>query len=300
MPNIYNYFTKVTVCPCKNPTNPDSNGLCPPVSNPTIIDKMVKIVNSEETDKHKEVKETKITNNETVNKMATLTNCNSERCVLESNLILRYITPVEVKSSLDNLKPSGPSHTREWLSNFNIDDVLKDFIEQYPEFYAFPSTMTDFKDHGDELANVSKLPEMIDRGIKYFGSVVNTDRYTSCKPGKGCGKHWVAVFIDTSKLPDAPWTVEFFDSVGDPPSTEIISWQNEVKDVLKNYRNNLGHTGGVNIFVNTIGHQKENNECGVYSLYYITARVEGITPSRFNNDRISDEAMINYRRLIFS
>lgn len=298
---VFDYFTKITECPCKKATSPDENGLCPPCSTPTVLSHMTRIVKEKEQQTGNPIPEKPISDNTSLNKMAALTKCNSERCVLESNYILRYVTPNEVKQCLNNMKPEGPRVTRDWLSNFNIDNVLTDFAEQYPELYVFPTTMSDFKEHGDELGLAAqKIPQLLDNNKKYFASVVNTDKYTSCTNGGNCGKHWVAVFIDTNKLPDAPWTVEYFDSVGHPPNDYIMAWQVEMQAVLKLYRNNKGHTGDVLILTNTTQHQKENNECGVYSLYYVMSRAEGISQSRFNSQPISDAAMINFRKYLFS
>lgn len=304
MESINKYFTKTTKCPCKAIVEPDpTTGQCPPCVGTTNILKYIKRV-IDDVDNGGGIKETQISNDETLNKMATITNCNSERCVLESNSILRYVKPYDVQEALDGLKPTGPRETREWLSNKHIDDVLGDLVEQYDGLlYTFPTTMSDFKSHGDKLGKsptlIPKILEETGGKTQYFACIVNTDKYSSCGIGS-CGKHWVAVFIDTSKLPDAPWTVEFFDSVGDPPNDLIMDWQKSMKESLDQYRRNKGHTGPVNILVNRVPHQKENNECGVYSLYYIMARTDGISQARFNSNIISDAAMINFRAYLFS
>jgi len=47
-------------------------------------------------------------------------------------------------------------------------------------------------------------------------------------------------------------------------------------------------------------HQRGDTECGVYSLYYIRQRLEG-TPARwFATDTVPDDAMIKFRKHLFS
>jgi Ulp1 family protease len=55
----------------------------------------------------------------------------------------------------------------------------------------------------------------------------------------------------------------------------------------------------VNTKCNNIRHQDGSSECGVYCLYFIRSRLEGTAFARFLNARISDEAMILFRRYIF-
>ena len=296
--DVFNYMTSLTECPCKNRKDvPNQNGLCPSVCTSEVKDGITKMVVQTEEQSGAIIPETRVTNDPIVNKAVTATNCDSERCMLESTGILNYVTPKALREALDNMKPRGPRETRAWLSNFDIDAINGQLKEEYSELYTFPTTMMDFKEQGEELGKIHKYPSIIEGGAEVISAVVNTDKYSSC--GGSCGKHWVSVLVDTRKLPDTNWSVEYFDSVGDPPPPEIISWQNNTKKILEEYRGGKGHSGGVEILVNKTPHQRDNNECGVYCAYYNRARVEGISFHKFNNARISDSAMITYRRHVF-
>ena len=171
--------------------------------------------------------------------------------------------------------------------------------------------MTDFNEGGDKfvgnsgdkaLSNSDKsIDKLINEGYTCFGCAINTDETKNCKGGK-CGTHWVCVFIDCRKTSGVPWTIEYFDSVGDPPSEKICKWQEKMKVVLEKYRQEKSHhdAGGVVCEANNVQHQQQNNECGVYCTYFIRARVEGIPFSRFLNRPIPDYTMIAYRRNLFS
>lgn len=326
----FDVFT--TPCPCVETTDEVleklDTGLCSPKAKQNVLDFAERIVDKYE-DKNGEIVSnisiaTEEPNNDNVlSKVATVLNateCTDEKCVLshvikdsyEENSVAKNleVKPLE-NLCTGNLKPRGPRLNDEWLSNENIDAVLADVEKEFPEALFFKTTMTDFDGGGDKFLNISKdcclsnsytiIPEKLDNGKQTcFGCVINTDKTTSCKTGR-CGSHWVSVFVDCRKNPNVPWTIEYFDSVGDPPSKEVIKWQEKISEILNNYRdNNKNELGGTICEVNNISHQKENTECGVYSLYFLKARTEGIPFSRFLNKSLPDYTMINYRRHLFS
>lgn len=295
-----------SVCPYVQDTNTADQcqvtGICNPVK---VIDVMKYVEKIAE--KYPEKKQTKnISSNPMINKVASITNCDSEACVL-STVAKTY----KIDTSADGeLKPDGPKDSTEWLSNDHTDNILKDLEKEFEEFFWFQTTMMNFEDdHLKRFLRISDgknlrysdtiIIDELDNGKNCFGCIINTDKTTQCKNGK-CGSHWVCVFIDCRKLPDSPWTIEYFDSVGDPPPNEICHWQEKLRRVFEKHRKEKGHTGGVICDINNIGHQKQNNECGVYCSYFIRARVEGIPFSRFKNRKLPDMVMIQYRRYLFS
>lgn len=52
-------------------------------------------------------------------------------------------------------------------------------------------------------------------------------------------------------------------------------------------------------FYNDIGHQRENTECGIYSMYFISKLLEGKKFSDFLGRRIPDSEMVQYRKQFF-
>lgn len=287
-----------TECPYKEDVDSARVGVC----GSNVMKYVEKMVN----DNDKNITEggKDISDNEMINKAAEITNCNDAECVL-SSVIRKY----DVKTK-GPMKPKGPRNNTDWLSNDNTDNVMKGINEEFEEFYWFSTTMIDFESsniksflgipsdrHLGDAFNI--ITKKLDEKYNCFGCIINTDKSSNCKSGK-CGTHWVCVFVDCRKLPDSPWTIEYFDSVGDPPDDEICQWQEKLKKDLEDYRKELGETGGVITDINDIQHQKENNECGVYCSYFIRARVEGIPFSRFKNRKLPDFVMIGYRRNLFS
>ena len=49
-----------------------------------------------------------------------------------------------------------------------------------------------------------------------------------------------------------------------------------------------------------IRHQQSMTECGLYSLFYIYARLHGVTPEYFMKTPIPDQLMFEFRQNIFS
>ena len=113
------------------------------------------------------------------------TGCDTESCVYKSEKIREVLTDDEVTDILkEYFKPSGPAFSTEWLSNYNIDDVLDQFQKKYRSFYHVYFQMRDFANK--KLNNEEKRdPEMlkyslndidfskkIKEGVKTFGCVL--------------------------------------------------------------------------------------------------------------------------------
>ncbi len=222
---------------------------------------------------------------------------------IKDNILSKYN-----KNSLPS-KPLGPRSSNKWLSDGHINGVLSKLEkESGGEYYNFTCTLMNFNEkvidnfinspNERKLRNISKVISENIKKIKCYGCVMNTDTTHDCK-GNTCGSHWVCIFIDCRKMPDTPWTVEYFDSVGDPPPDLIVGWLNKLVDDLHNLRNNLCETGGVNLECNRIGHQRKNTECGVYCCYYISSRVTGVPHSRFQGNPIQDHIAAAYRPFLF-
>ena len=320
-----------TPCPCvetiEEVQDKGNTGLCSPKNKPMVLEYVKEIVDKYEEENNKIVKPKELsdTDDTVLSKVATImkNKCNTEDCVLASVVedSMKGNNSVAKKLGIETsildecsspLKPNGPRMTTEWLSNDNIDQVLDDIEKEFEEFFYFRTTMTDFESGGDTYLSIPKdkslsncnniIQKYLNNNKKTcFGCVINTDKTENCKMGK-CGTHWVSIFIDCRRTSDVPYSIEYFDSVGDPPSKDITIWMENIKEKLDNYRTEIDSTsrGGVITEVNTISHQTGNNECGVYGCYFIRARVEGIPFSRFLNRRLPDHFMIEYRKNLFS
>lgn len=212
--------------------------------------------------------------------------CDSQLCVLDS-LASRVKNPSRIR--LLYFKIKGPALTDTWLNNIDIDEICAQWMAKFPHYKRIPFAMRDFQTHrhtsnGDiPLADFDFLGEY-KNGKTQFSCVINTDVYS------GGGEHWEAIFVDMSR---PTWTVELFNSSGGMPPREFATWLADKATEL----NTLNPTKL--LCEETTIHQKSDTECGVYSLFYVWARLHGITYKQFNTGAIADQHMYTFRRQLF-
>jgi hypothetical protein len=239
---------------------------------------------------------------EALNKAKKILNCDSESCVLLHPDFKDYADEDIIQTNLlTRFKTPGPRNSTKLLSNFNIDETLAKWNLEYPDFYHCPFTMIDFNDYpkykfgrinlghlitGKEIykdltGNINKGP------FNTYACVLNTDVST------GRGKHWVCIFADFRNKNN--WTIEYFNSSGNKPCRPVIHWMEKQKLNVQNETGIKPET----ISVTNLVHQDSQTECGVYSLYYIRCRLDGISHLFFFDNLISDDKMIEFRKHIF-
>ena len=187
----------------------------------------------------------------------------------------------KIKKIIENqmlyrFKPYGPTGS-EWLSNFDIENVLTRYSQFNPKFTHFPFHMIDFYETKEEIAVRDFSKDKKEK--RCMGLVMNTD------DSRGMGIHWFALFIDFREN----GTVEYFNSSGLPPLEPVNRWMIEMSTNYKCKR----------VIASPFRYQNDNHSCGVYSLYYILSRAEGYSYQKFRNRKINDELMGNFRQFLF-
>ena len=263
---------------------------------------------------------------EVVKKAAKILDCETEACVVRHKALASYVVEKHgkdeavqlVKESRARLKTTGPRDSTDLLSNFNIDHVLRRWAVQYPKFYNCPFSMMDFEKvvYDFSLLNLADIyqgkivqrifspdPEYnrkdleagkpVKRRSDCFACVLNTD------VSSGKGKHWVCVFADMRQK--ANWTIEYFNSSGNPPPKAVTRWMETQANNLRERFQNWSQPPTVKtVVVTSVAHQKGDTECGLYTLYYIRARLEGHPASAFAEDKVPDSDMTEFRKHVFS
>ena len=162
------------------------------------------------------------------------------------------------------------------------------------DFYDVPNNFT----HINMADLVSGKETYIDsitnetrKNFKTFTCVLNTDI------SSGNGIHWVCVFIDCRSN---PYTIEYFNSCANSPHENVTTWMVTQKQFLTKYNKSINEDKKV-VMVNVVDtlHQKSNTECGMYVLYYIRCRLEGIPYTTFIDYKIPDEVVTKFREHIF-
>lgn len=230
-----------------------------------------------------------------------LKHCDTEDCWLNE------IDDATLRQQIDNyiFAPDSPpewdANPNEWLTNYDILDVLNQYAIAYPQFLFLGPSPIDFdkKIHGTcverSLCRFS-VKKCMDDGKTKIGIVFNTDPHD-----KG-GSHWISLFIDLEES-----FVFFFDSGGDEIPSEIDAFKDrvmkeaaELSKPLK-YYNNFGRR-----------HQHSNTECGMYSLFFIITMLTGRIGANqrksslkkriylFVGGNIEDKYVEKYRKIYFN
>lgn len=239
-----------------------------------------------------------------------------ELCIIDN-------TPHDVLSTVEKdrlkreyFKPCGDIDPIAWLNNTNIDEVQEQLYKKYPNYYYSYIHMIDFimfppthkVDHPirsivdinfpNEILNIDydNRVSTDESPMKWYGTVFNTD------PSSKQGQHWFAVFFNFNTLGTNvdPFTLEYFNSAGnDINNSRFRSFFEQLAmDITKKTGKFCKY-----IKVTDIQHQASHTgNCGVYSLYYIWNRLEGIKYKSFNdsNNVITDDAYITkFREKMF-
>ena len=230
-----------------------------------------------------------------------LTDCDKEDCWL-SQLPENERKYLDKKVFAPDQPPEWKKNKNEWLSNYDIFDVLFQYEEKYKNFVQMGPTAIDFdaKPNGtkcvtEEICKIS-LRELIGKGINKVGIVFNLDKHD--EPGS----HWTSMFIDFKAN-----IIFYFDSAANETPPEIV----ELKDRIIKQGKEVGHK--FKFYQNyPYNHQNTNTECGMYSLFFIiTMLTERIEPHMkplslknrlelFKRKKISDKYVEKYRDVYFN
>lgn len=213
------------------------------------------------------------------------------------------------KIDLQSFAPDRPKEWKknpnEWLSNYDILDVLKQYEQAYPCFHVIGPTPIDFDSRPKDMNNQCVWEELCEFRLEKYvkdkkrkiGIVFNLDDHN------GSGSHWVSLFID---LKDK--YAFYMDSAGDKIPEEI---DRLLKRIVQQ---GLEMNPPINIhfYENCpMEHQEGNTECGMYTLYFLITMLTDKTEDKtfhsyydkirfFKDKRIPDSYIERYRKIYFN
>jgi hypothetical protein len=231
--------------------------------------------------------------------------CNKEDCWLEE------IEDLSVRKKLDEyiFAPDHPDDWKdnpdEWLSNFDIMDVLKQYMKKYPKFHSPPPTSIDFDSrpsdlYGECVSNeicTFNLEQQTKRGKTKFGFVFNMSPHTSS------GSHWVSLYVDIEDK-----FIFYMDSAGNKIPKQI----NTFVERLVQQGLSMSNPIKLHYYENCpLEHQMGTTECGMFTLFFlitmITNKAEGKVLKNyvekikfFKNKRIPDKYVFRFRKIYFN
>ena len=210
--------------------------------------------------------------------------CDSEWCWID-NLGLDGLN--------STFRPPRPVGKYQWLSTSDIHAVLKQYEESYPDFIFLGPVSIDFCSlTGNEVCKIN-LKTSKRNGKTKIGIVFNTD------PSTDQGQHWISMFIDISNPDPSLHEIGYFDSYGLAPlAPEIQALVRTLKSQNPNIKLKLNCND--DMCTRAIRHQKNNSECGVYSINYIVTRLTGQSwEDIVIKGRWTDEQMVKLRKIFF-
>ena len=237
-----------------------------------------------------------------------LKDCDKEDCWLKT------IKENTIRKKLDEelFAPDQPSEWKEnpsaWLSNYDILNVLKQHEEADNTFKFIGPTPIDFdsKPYNDNTCVwkdlcTFQLQKHINNGITKIGVVFNLDEHD--EPGS----HWTSLFIDLKQH-----FIFYLDSAGSKMPSEVETLVKRiVNQGLYLKCNPIKFTFYENHSMMT--HQKGDNECGMYSLYFIITMLTNKASNRkkpfknlqdkmdyFLKERIPDKFVFQKRKEYFN
>jgi len=220
--------------------------------------------------------------------------CKKESCWLRQQFVTSHIG----NELLNSFAPEQPENWKknpyEWLTTVDIQNVMKQYEDVYDDFeFIGPSPI----DYDNNVNNQCVWPELCHfniedkllNGINKIGIIFNLD--THDEPGS----HWVVLYVELSKR-----EIYYFDSTKtykrEIPK-EIIKFVdnlNEEAERLGNFKLDFSYN-------NKIEHQKQNTECGIYCIYFITQLVTNNKSWKdFIDDRIPDAEMKKLRNVFYN
>lgn len=234
-----------------------------------------------------------------------LSHCDKEDCWLEE------IKDTKLKNDIDKyiFAPDYPKiwdkNPNEWLSNYDILHVLRQYEKKYPNFIFLGPSSINFDEKVAEynyecvekdLCTFS-LEHNIELKKNKIGIIFNLSEHDEE------GSHWVSLFIDVQNK-----FIFYFDSNGEPIPEEIKILKDRVieqgkslqKPIYFKYYDNYNKE-----------HQKGNTECGMYSLFFIITLLTDSTEFKkkmsmkdkltlFKKKRIPDKYVEKYRKIYFN
>lgn len=211
--------------------------------------------------------------------------CNNQQCWIKQEFIKKMNIDDSYYLKKKVFRPKGPNGQFTWLNTFNINDVMEQYEDKYPEFKFFGAVPIDFDELSQiELSSDYNYDDLIKKGIYKIGVVFNLDEHN--KPGS----HWVAAYCN---LKDGQ--VYYFDSYGYKPEKRIRKF---LRSVAKYVQNKTGKDPIVNF--NRVRHQYDSYDCGVYSINFIQRLLDGETFEGITENNTLDKEMNKKRNDYFS
>ena len=219
-----------------------------------------------------------------------ISKCSSEACWTTLKSLMKELG-IHNKKFKDSFKPLMPKkwikNDNEWLSTHEIEDCLKQHMEEDKQFYFYGAVPMDFKKCSVSNLCSFDMNKHLHQKQSKIGIVFNTD------PSNKEGEHWISMYIDLGKHNSYQYGIYYFDSYGKKPSKEI-------KELIEKIKKQGSKCNRKPVyFYNDISYQKKNTQCGMYAIHFIKKMLEGLSFQNYLRTPLSDKLMIDLRNEYF-
>jgi len=271
------------------PSKKFENGSCIPTH---VLVKMAEAYNQENSDDKIPLDNTKETLNPKQYKRFLLKQfkkrldgkCNDQRCWVRQSFIKRLEKEYQEDLKTNTFRPKGPEGKFTWLNTLNIDQVVKQYEEKYPDFKFLGAVPADFDNLPELGIKDLDFKKLMNDGKTKIGLVFNTDE--SWKQGA----HWNCLYADLNK-----GVVYFSDSYGVAPEKRVRKLMTRIASFIQN---DLGKKPVVDH--NRLQHQTKGSECGVYSVNFILRMLRGDSFEELTSKRLPDDSVNQCRQVYFT
>ena len=271
------------------------------LSNELLI-KIAKIINNLNSKENIEKINTNNNNNlfnDFSNQIKKISKCNNELCWIKINKINKNLNNNDKQLFMKSFKPIMPKEwskkgkEKDWLSTIDIDKVLENYDEAYPDFKYYGAVPIDFDKKKENQCVVSDLckiniKNLLNNNYKKIGIVFNTDPHTKE------GEHWFSMYIDLIGTNRETPSIYYFDSANHDINDEILEFVKKLKKQYKKLNKNI------EFLYNDISHQEGESECGVYCIHFITEMLKGCNFESYINNKRSDKEMKKFRNIFYN
>jgi hypothetical protein len=225
--------------------------------------------------------------------------CDDQICWLKQDFI-KEMNDEEINDG--TLRPQMNQGRYDWLSNVNVDKIMKQYENKYSDYKYLGTVPIDFSEINKNGIRTMNLDSVYNSGKKKLGMVINLDEHWQN------GSHWVALYSDLEQ-----GQVYYFDSYGIRPRGRVREFVGRLsKWCYKQRKGRVPHESEsfmkpskqnkiekeLEVQFNKVRHQFKGSECGVYSTNFILRLLKGETFD-YICDNITDDDTINECRTVY-
>jgi Ulp1 protease family, C-terminal catalytic domain len=211
--------------------------------------------------------------------------CKSQKCWTAQDFVFQMNHAAKLELMKYTFRPDAPQGRFDWLSTFDINDSMSQYEKRHNSFKFYGAVPMDFADIRSSI-NSANYAKLVQSGITKVGIIFNLD--DSTQPGS----HWVSLYTDLDK-----GEILYFDSFAVKPEQRVRTlMRKQAKFIMESKGIPLDK---IKIESNKIQHQKNNTECGVYSMNFLIRMARGDDFEKLCNTPISDGEINKCRKVYF-